>query len=62
MKQNTPDHNDQENQPADHLMVPPLKNPRVLNIIPEPPSATMITTVSNALTSNPQVMKLLGDV
>ena len=43
-------------------MVPPSKKPRVLNIIPEPPSATMITTVSNALTSNPQVMKLLEDV
>jgi hypothetical protein len=55
MKRITPDQEDQENQLANHLMEPPSKMRGVQEITPEPPSVTMITTVSNALTSNPQM-------
>ena len=55
MKQITPEQDDQEKQPANHLMEPPSKMRRVQEITAEPPSVTMITTVSNALTSDPQM-------
>ena len=62
LRQTTPTHNDEENQSSNIFLEPPSKMRRVLDIKPEQSTATTITKVSNALTSNPQMIKLVEDV
>jgi hypothetical protein len=59
-KQVTPSHDNDENRTL--VLEPPTKMRRVLDIKPEQSTATTITTVSSAITSNPQMMKLVEGV